>query len=73
VVVKKERKESYSPEASGLPYYCAPRVYVLAVLGMLTAWLHNKQKNKKQKRKERKKVFQYQKPREGVGLGVVTV
>ena len=30
------------PGASGLPYYCAPRVCVPAVIGLLAVWWHDK-------------------------------
>ena len=33
--------------ASGLPYYCTPRVRISVVIGLLTAWWRNKQETKK--------------------------
>jgi len=35
------------PGASGLPYYCAPRVCIPAVLEGLAVWRHNKPKTGK--------------------------
>ena len=32
--------------ASGLPYYCAPLVYISTVIGLLTVWWHHKPKKK---------------------------
>ena len=37
--------------ASGLPYYCAPRVCISVVIGLLAVCWHNKPKTKKKKSK----------------------
>ena len=38
---------SIRPGASGLPYYCTPRVCVPDVIALLAVWRHNKPKPKK--------------------------
>jgi len=45
---KKREYRSIRSGASGLPYYCAPLVYVFEVIESLAVWWHTKPKTKNQ-------------------------